>query len=340
MKNRIIVLDNGVLTHRAIFAKNAQLQLQKEGKLSANAIILPASYTYFSIIISALKKIGVNSEDIIILAGDGRNSWRKAFYPQYKAQRKEHRDSYQDIDWTNEYGLINKVVDQLKIATDWNFVWLSNVLSYADLLFTQEGEKFLIDDGEQDYFEQFGIEADDIIACASKYYKDSEVIIVSIDADLDQLAVYENVKVFSLMAKYKGSKGVYKIINNGYNVLSTKIEKGDKGDNILPGVTDDGSEEACNIRRLIIDLINLPSFVEEKILPYFQNFTKKEVLLEKLPFQKSLANRYMQIYDKTNVITYDECIIRLEKKKKKASQVLKEKREAKKLEKQSLTMRE
>ena len=325
--SKIITIDSSGLVHRAIFSWNVQNKLKKQGKMK---MVLPSSYNYFQMLIGILKRIGVEKDDTIIIAGDGRNSWRKAFYPEYKAQRKAFRESYEDIDWTYHYGIIGKVLDQLKESTNWNVVWLSKCFNYCDLYFTKEGDKFLTEEKIPDWDMEFGIEADDVMAYACQYFKDKEVVVVTGDADLEQLAVYSNTKIFTMNVKYKGGRGVYKVIPNGYKILEKKIRLGDVSDNILPGRTDEGTENDAKIRELIIDLIHLPEFVTEPIKEAFESMKPNELDLNGLPFPKSLAKRFPQIYTEAHIITYEDCIKRAEKKKKQASQ----KRKQKKLEKE------
>ena len=312
--SKIIILDGGVLTHKAIFSWGSIKQKILNGILPKSHFLPPVSYTFFQMILGSLKRIGVNKDDTIILALDNTTSWRKFFYKNYKGQRKEYRDSHKLIDWKKHYAFINKVIEQIKESTDWHVMWLPNLWNGADLALTEQGQE-LINESDVDLNKTYGAEGDDIIAYATKYYSDKEVIMVSIDADLDQLCIRDNVKFFTLMIKYRGGTGVYKVIDNGYKVLSKKIEKGDKSDNIIPGETDDNSELAQKQREIIIDLINLPSFVEEKLKPVFDNLSNSQLILDKLPFQNSLAKKYLDIYKKDKIITYEDSVKRLERKK-------------------------
>ena len=330
--SKVIVIDCGVLTHKAIFSWGSVKQKILNGILPKEHFLPPVSYTFFLMLLGSLKRIGVNKDDTIILALDNTTSWRKFFYPLYKAQRKDFRDSHKLIDWKHHYAMINKVIEQIKESTDWHIMWLPNLFNGADLALTEQGGD-LVNETEADLDRTYGAEADDILAYATKYYSDKEVIMVSIDADLDQLCVKDNVKFFTLMIKYRGGTGVYKVIDNGYKVLSKKIEKGDKSDNIIPGETDDNSEKAQKQRELIIDLINLPPFLEEKLKPVFDNLSNSQLILDKLPFQNSLAKKFIDIYKKDKIITYEDSVKRLERKK------VRTKNKKKKIKKES-TMRE
>lgn len=310
---RYILVDNSSIIHQSIFSWNTQKKRQIENN-NEEGFILPSNYSYFMSLISLLKRIGVNKDDVIILVGDGRNSWRKAFDKNYKAQREDYRKSHDLIDWGYHYKGIQKTISQIEDATDFHLIWLSGVYNYLDLLNTEEGEKFLDVEEIDDLSIEFGLEADDVIAVATKVFKDNECIIVSKDCDLEQLCVNPNVKIFSMNTKWKGGTGVYKIINNGYKILDKKIKSGDRSDNIL--IPENDTERDKEIRRLIIDLINLPEWVEKPIREVLENLPKKECNFDLLPFPRSLALRFPDIYKNDKVITYEDSIKRLERKKK------------------------
>jgi len=341
-KQKVIILDGGVFTTKSICAWGSVKKKIMEHILPESTFLPPVSYTFFIMCISALKKIGLNEGDKVILALDKTCAWRKFFYPEYKAQRKAMRDSMSHIDFKHHYGVLDGFVEQMDTYSDWNVMWLPRMWKGADLLFTPEGEKFF-DADEYDNYDNmdrwYGMEADDIIAYASEYYTDKEVIFVSIDADLDQLCVRDNTKFFTTAQKYKGSSGLYKYIKNGYDTLAKKIDKGDIADNIIPGETDDNSERAKKLRELIIDLINFPEFIKKKMKIAFDELPDKEMDWDHLPFPKSLALKYREVYGKDKIITVEQCEKYYEKKELKKKKKAKEKREQKKKEKAELSMR-
>jgi len=313
---KIILVDNSSIVHQAIFSWNAQKQKQINGILDEDAFILSSNYSYFMSLISLLRRVGVEQEDTIILAGDGRNSWRKAFYKPYKEHRKDYRESHELIDWNYHYRLINKTIQQIEDSTDFHIVWLSGIYNYLDLLNTTEGEKFLDVEQIDNFEEEFGLEADDVLAVGAKVFKDKKCIIISKDTDLEQLCVNPNVKFFSMNTKWRGGTGVYKPVENGYKILDKKIRLGDKSDNIV--VSENDTEKDSEIRKLIIDLINLPTWVEKPIREVLENLPQKKSDFSKLPFPNSLAKRFPQIYANDKIITYEDSVARLERKKKRA----------------------
>ena len=42
----------------------------------------------------------------MVICADGMNTWRKEFYPQYKASRKKGRDS-SGLDWQEIFRVLN-----------------------------------------------------------------------------------------------------------------------------------------------------------------------------------------------------------------------------------------
>jgi predicted nuclease of predicted toxin-antitoxin system len=295
MKNKVILLDNSVFVHRAIFSWASMVRLKKVGKLNSS-FLPPVSYTYFSMIISTLCRIGINQGDIIIVAQDGRDSWRKDYYAPYKANRKEYRESHEEINWEEKYNEINNIILQLKKSEVFHWIQIPK------------------------------IEADDIMAVACKHYKDKECIIVSIDKDLEQLAYYENVKIYSLLTKYKNVKGAYKIVNNPLKIILDKVKNGDVSDNILVDKQTD-TQEDYNLREFLINLLKLPDFVVEQVTKALENLLPLNTNLEFLPYTKSLALKFKNIYLNKNVITYEEVVeYQLKKEKRLKNKKLKAKK--------------
>ena len=49
----------------------------------------------------------------MVICADGMNTWRKEYYPQYKANRRKHRDN-SDLDWTEIFRILHLVRDEIK----------------------------------------------------------------------------------------------------------------------------------------------------------------------------------------------------------------------------------
>lgn len=374
-EQKVIILDGGFYCHKAIFAyisgyKREIEKVCKELKydydskedqetfIKAKHIvdvkvanrelwISPSDYTYFQMILSDLKKIGVNRDDIIIVALDGRNSWRKVFLPEYKGNRKALRDNQTDfVDWGEEYDRIDGINHTLNASTNWNFIKFNLVFDFMELYFTEEGQKYDINQ-HKDLFinESFSIEADDIQAYAVRYFKDKEVVLITIDEDLDQLYYYKNCKIFNPNLKSvtnKSVRGYYNVVEDPIGIFSKKVRTGDTSDNIIVDKNKD-SKYDHDIRELIIYLLKLPSFVEERVEEELNNLNyNKKVSYADLPFQNSLAKRFDTIYDLKSVRTYEQSVKRHELKKEKDAEKRKiayEKQKAKKQAKKEKSLR-
>lgn len=347
---KVIILDGGFYTHKSIFAYIAGYKKEIEkvcyelkpayNKELDNDIFIEAKgiveekifnkklwisssdYTYFQMIISDLKKIGVNKNDIVIVALDGRNSWRKCFLPSYKANRKKLRDAQTDIiNWGDEYEKIEKMNNDLNNSTNWNFIKFNLIYDFIDIYFTNEGQKFNINQHKDLFIDsQFSCEADDIQAYAVRYFNDREVILVTIDEDLDQLYYYQNCKIFNPNTKSvtnKSKKGFYNIVVNPLGIIKKKVKSGDVSDNILVDKKKD-TQHNMEIRQLIIYLLTLPEFIERPIKEVFDNLNyNKKVTYTDLPYYNSLGKRFDSIYEMKNIRTIKESIKNFTLKKEK-----------------------
>jgi len=264
MNNKIIILDFGIFLHRSIFA-------------TLDKSTIPSTYTCLASIIGCLKRIGVNSEDKVLVAVDYLKSWRKEFEPTYKADRKAKREK-SPIDWDYEYKEMNKLLDNLDEATKFHIIKVENC------------------------------EADDIMAVASRYFKDQEIVLVTYDSDLEQMWEYQNVKIFSPKTKR------YKIIPNNFNVyslISKKIKK-EVADNLSNPIL---NENDYDNRTKCISLLELPDWVEEGITKELIDLPeKKEELV--LLFFPSLKKRFPDIYN-PGTEPYEKSVRYNERKKKK-----------------------
>jgi len=131
----------------------------------------------------------------VVLTWDSKHSWRRDYFPEYKASRRKGREK-SDLDWDEIFGTLNKIRNEIKE----NFPYK--------------------------YLEVFGAEADDIIGFLCDENRDEKIIIISGDKDFIQLQKYPNVKQWSPITK----KDV-----NGFNpttYLKEHILKGDTSDGV------------------------------------------------------------------------------------------------------------
>ena len=131
----------------------------------------------------------------VILTWDSKHSWRRDYYPEYKASRRKGREE-SDLNWDDIFGTLNKIRNEIKE----NFPYK--------------------------YLEVFGAEADDIIGFLCEENRDEKIMIISGDKDFIQLQKYPNVKQWSPITK----KDV-----NGFNpttYLKEHILRGDTSDGV------------------------------------------------------------------------------------------------------------
>ena len=208
----------------------------------------------------------------MVICCDGFNTWRKQYYPEYKASRKKNRDN-SDMDWTEIFRVLHMVRDEIKENLPYKVV------------------------------HQDGVEADDVIATlverTQEFGMDEPVMIISSDKDFIQLQKYRNVKQFSPIQKKMVTD------DNPRTYLFNHIMRGDDGDGIPNVLSDDDTfinedksqtplwqkkidswiEQSDNLREImdettyrnyqrnktLIDLDEIPDTVKEVIINTFDN---------------------------------------------------------------------
>ena len=131
----------------------------------------------------------------LVLCCDGRHSWRREHFPQYKAARKSNREA-DSRDWTQIFGCLDIIKSELKEFFPYKYLEIDEA------------------------------EADDIIGVLSRNAGTEKVMIISGDKDFIQLQVHKNVKQYSPITK--------KLVTteNPYNYLKEHILRGDSSDGI------------------------------------------------------------------------------------------------------------
>jgi 5'-3' exonuclease len=89
----------------------------------------------------------------LVICCDNKNGWRKAIFPEYKANRKKTRDS-SSIDWAVVYKMFNQILFEIDQVFDWKMVTYESAEA-DDIIYTlcvnsEEGSKHLIISGDQD----------------------------------------------------------------------------------------------------------------------------------------------------------------------------------------------
>jgi hypothetical protein len=163
-----------------------------------------ARHVTLNTILTYKKKFGSQYGDIVICC-DSRNSWRRTYFPYYKAHRKK---------------------DQEDSAYDWNMIFNSLSKIRSEL---KENFPYRV-------IEVDGAEADDIIGTLVEHYHDEEdIVILSSDKDFMQLQKYRGV------VQYSPYHGKFLNCDDPESFLREHIIKGDKGDGIPNMLSEDGS---------------------------------------------------------------------------------------------------
>ena len=135
----------------------------------------------------------------MVICADGMNTWRRNYFPEYKAHRRKNRDESSQ-DWTEIFRILHLVRDEIKENLPYKVLHME------------------------------GCEADDIIGSlvmhTQEFANNEPVMIISSDKDFIQLQKFDNVKQFSPIQK--------KLVtdDNPRAYLWNHIMRGDSGDGI------------------------------------------------------------------------------------------------------------
>ncbi|OUW48035.1 MAG: hypothetical protein CBD47_03595 [Synechococcus sp. TMED187] len=190
----------------------------------------------------------------MVICCDGFNTWRKEYFPQYKASRKKTRAA-SDMNWENIFLYLNQIRDEIKENLPYKVIHME------------------------------GMEADDIIGTLTyetqEFGQHEPVMIISSDKDFIQLHKFKNVKQYSPARK--------KLIEEKHprKYLFEHVCRGDTGDGV-PNVLSpdncfvDGIKQTP-MRKTVIDfwMENEDNMPQEVLRNYQRNSTLID--LSKIP---------------------------------------------------------
>lgn len=226
----------------------------------------PIRHMFLNTIRSVRKKYYKDFGEIVICA-DGKNSWRKAIFPYYKAGRKEAR-SASELDWDHLFDILNTVREELKEVFPYKVIHIDRV------------------------------EADDVIGTICHTYgtplnSGEPFLIYSSDKDYIQLHKYGNVRQFNPVLK--------KWVTNSdpEQYLIEHILRGDKGDGIPNVLMADNSivlgerSKAMTAKRIaaLADVDNMDTQTKTR---YYRN--KMLIDLNEIPdeYKEEIIQQYDQ----------------------------------------------
>ena len=210
-----------------------------------------------------------------VLTWDSKHSWRRDYFPQYKASRRKGREK-STLDWDKIFTVLNNIKQEIK-----------ENLPYKNL-------------------EIYGAEADDIIATLCKEYQNQKTMIVSGDKDFIQLQKYDNVKQYSPILK--------KMVN-GHNpdtYIKEHILKGDSGDGVPNVLSPDHTFVECLRQRplskkKIEAWIKSETGMSDEVKRNYQR-NHKLINLDNTPedLQKSILDTFNEAPcgDRSKILTY------------------------------------
>ena len=205
----------------------------------------------------------------MVICADGMNTWRRAYFPEYKAMRRKGKEQ-SDMDWNEIFRILNLVREEIQENLPYKVLHME------------------------------GCEADDIIGTLTMQTQEfgmhEPVMIVSSDKDFIQLQKFNNVKQFSPIQK----KAVTD--KNPRTYLFNHIMRGDSGDGVPNVLSKDDTfiseSKQTPLRQTRIDdwldrSDNLKDAMPEEVYRNYQR-NKKLIDLTEIPedIQESIINNY------------------------------------------------
>jgi len=215
----------------------------------------------------------------MVICCDGFNTWRKEYFPEYKANRKKSR-SASDLNWENIFLFLNQIREEIKENLPYKVIHME------------------------------GMEADDIIGTLTyetqEFGQHEPVMIISSDKDFIQLHKFNNVKQFSPARKQLLAE------KHPRKYLFEHVCRGDTGDGI-PNVLSpdncftDGIKQSP-LRQTVIDFWteneeNMPQEV-------LRNYQRNSTLIDLSKIPTDIYNSIVQEYNtqvpamRMKVLTY------------------------------------
>ena len=240
-------------------------------------------------ILNSLRMYNVKHRDEygrMIICGDG-GSWRKDYYPEYKASRKTNRDK-DSRDWDKIFNTFTNVRNEI-----------SEHLPF-------------------DVIHEFGVEADDIIATlvqeTQEFGKHEPIMIISADKDFIQLHKHGNVKQYSPITR--------KMVSHEAPVLYLRehIFRGDAGDgvpNVLSSddtfIDEDKKQTPLSKKKIqtwLDDYDNLENVMPSQAYRNYQR-NKKVIDLEEIPqeIKTKILDKYNSLKPTPNMKALNYLIV-------------------------------
>lgn len=214
----------------------------------------------------------------LVIACDGKYSWRRKYFPNYKASRRKNQEDKKDH-WENVYETINELRSSLKTSFPFKVIHIDGV----------EADDII---GRLTYNTSNKI--DDVLGIGSS--KVEPVLIVSGDKDFKQLLQYKNVKQFS------PTKKVFLKEKDPILFLHEHILLGDSAD----GIPNMFSSDECLISeneqqaRMTSQIKKTWNEYINKIPEFFEDFRSGKILQSSKG--KISADTLLKNYDRNKIL--------------------------------------
>ena len=206
----------------------------------------------------------------MVICADGMNTWRKDYFPLYKAHRKKNRTE-SDQDWNEIFRILNLVRDEIKENLPYKVLHLE------------------------------GLEADDIIGSlvlkTQEFGQNEPIMIISSDKDFIQLQKYSNVKQFSPIQKKMVSDP------NPRSYMFEHIMRGDKGDgipNVLSpdnAIMDDIRQSPMTKKKIEYWAENADNLRDVMTNEEYRNYQRNKTLIDLAEIPTELQNNVINTYE-------------------------------------------
>ena len=206
----------------------------------------------------------------MVICADGMNTWRKDYFPLYKAHRKKNRTE-SDQDWNEIFRILNLVRDEIKENLPYKVLHLE------------------------------GLEADDIIGSlvlkTQEFGQSEPIMIISSDKDFIQLQKYSNVKQYSPIQKKMVSDP------NPRSYMFEHIMRGDKGDgipNVLSpdnAIMDDIRQSPMTKKKIEYWAENADNLRNVMTSEEYRNYQRNKTLIDLSEIPTELQNNVINTYE-------------------------------------------
>ena len=207
----------------------------------------------------------------MVICADGMNTWRRDYFPLYKAHRKKNRQE-SDQDWNEIFRILHLVKEEIQQNLPYKVIHLE------------------------------GCEADDIIGTLAlqtqEFGQHEPIMIVSSDKDFIQLQKFKNVKQYSPIQK--------KMVNdpNPRSYMFEHIMKGDKGDgipNVLSpdnAIVDEIRQSPMTKKKIEYWAENVDNLKDVMTTDEYRNYQRNRKLIDLTAIPDDIQNRIINTYNK------------------------------------------